>query len=106
MLEESIEFAEQDFAERQLIEARTEAESILAATAKALSGDEAAALPADERAKIDETIVALKDAAAGQDYKLVRRRIDELNQATMHLAEIVMNSAISTALKGKSVGEV
>jgi hypothetical protein len=42
----------------------------------------------------------------GQDYKLVRRRIDELNQATMHLAEIVMNSAISTALKGKSVGEV
>jgi molecular chaperone DnaK (HSP70) len=106
MLEESIEFAEQDFAERQLIEARTEAESILAATAKALSGDEAAALPADERAKIEEIIVALKNAAMGQDYKLVRRRIDELNQATMHLAEIVMNSAISTALKGKSVGEV
>jgi len=106
MLEESIEFAEQDFAERQLIEARTEAESILVATAKALSGEQAAALPADERAKIEETIAALKDATVGQDYKLVRRRIDELNHVTMHLAEIVMNSAISTALKGKSVGEV
>jgi len=106
MLEESIEFAEQDFAERQLIEARTEAESILVATAKALTGKQASELPADERAKIDETIVALKNAVAGQDYKLVRRRIDELNEATMHLAEIVMNSAISTALKGKSVGEV
>src|SRR5580704_4567156 len=35
MLEESIEYAEQDFAERQVIEARTEAESILGATAKA-----------------------------------------------------------------------
>jgi len=106
MLEESIEFAEQDFAERQLIEARTEAESILVATTKALSGEQAAALPVDERAKIDETIAALKNAAAGRDYKLVRRRIDELNHVTLHLAEIVMNSAISTALKGKSVGEV
>ena len=37
MLEESIEYAEQDFAERQVIEARTEAESILTATAKALA---------------------------------------------------------------------
>src|SRR6201987_46457 len=37
MLEESIEYAEQDFAERQAIEARTEAEAILAATQKALN---------------------------------------------------------------------
>src|SRR5207253_4954717 len=50
MLEESIEFAEQDFAERQLIEARSEAGSILVATAKALSGEQANAVPADERA--------------------------------------------------------
>ena len=51
MLEESIEYAEQDFAERQLIEARTESEAILAATAKALNNPQSADLPADERAK-------------------------------------------------------
>ena len=106
MLEESIEYAEQDFAERQVIEARTEAESILVATSKALSGGQAHAIPVDERAKIDASAAALREAAAGQDYKLIRKRIDELNQATMHLAELVMNTAISTALKGKSVGEV
>ncbi|GAC1642506.1 MAG: molecular chaperone DnaK [Candidatus Acidiferrum sp.] len=106
MLEESIEYAEQDFAERQVIEARTEAESILIATQKALGNEQAEAIPADERAAIDASVAALKEAAAGQDYKLIRRRIDELNNATMHLAEVVMNSAISTALKGKSVGEV
>jgi Fe-S protein assembly chaperone HscA len=106
MLEESIEFAEQDFAERQLIEARTEAESILVATSKALSGEQAAAVPSDERAKIDGAVGALKESVTGTDYKLIRNRIDELNQATTNLAEIVMNSAISTALKGKSVGEV
>ena len=53
MLEESIEYAEQDFAERQVIEARTEAESILTATAKALANPKAANLPAAERQKVD-----------------------------------------------------
>ncbi len=42
MLEESIEYAEQDFAERQLIEARTESEAILTATAKALANPQSA----------------------------------------------------------------
>jgi len=106
MLEESIEFAEQDFAERQLIEARTEAESILVATSKALSGGEGTAVPEDERAKIEGAVAALKESMGAQDYKLIRKRIDELNQATQNLAEILMNNAISTALKGKSVGEV
>ncbi|HWT87437.1 MAG TPA: molecular chaperone DnaK, partial [Candidatus Angelobacter sp.] len=90
MLEESIEFAEQDFAERQLIEARTEAESILVATAKALSGEQANALPANERATIEGAVAALKESTGGQDYKLIRKRIDELNQATQNLAEILM----------------
>ncbi|MGB9432721.1 MAG: Fe-S protein assembly chaperone HscA, partial [Candidatus Acidiferrum sp.] len=48
MLEESIEYAEQDFAERQAIEARTEAESILTATAKALANPNAANLSVPE----------------------------------------------------------
>src|SRR5208283_3946120 len=53
MLEDSIEYAEQDFAERQLIEARTESEAILAATTKALVNEQANNLPGEERAKIE-----------------------------------------------------
>lgn len=106
MLEESIEYAEQDFAERQLIEARTESESILTATAKALANPQAADLSAEERAKIEAGVAALKDSVAGPDYKLVRKRIDELNHATEHLAELLMNSAVSTALQGKKLAEV
>ena len=106
MLEESIEYAEQDFAERQLIEARTEAESILTATAKALAAVPAAQLAGGEREKIDASVAALQAAAAGSDYKLVRARIDELNQATTHLAELMMNSALSTALEGRRLAEV
>ena len=106
MLEESIEYAEQDFAERQLIEARTESESILTATAKALANPQVAGLSAEEGARIAAGVTALNEAAAGSDYKLIRKRIDELNQATEHLAELLMNSAVSTALEGRKLAEV
>ena len=106
MLEESIEYAEQDFAERQVIEARTESESILAATAKALANSQVSALSAEEGAKIATAVAVLQEAAAGNDYKLIRKRIDELNHATEHLAELLMNSAISSALEGRKLAEV
>lgn len=106
MLEESIEYAEQDFAERQLIEARTEAESILTATAKALANPQSASLSVEERAKVDASVAALKESVSGSDYKLIRGRIDELNHATEHLAELLMSSAVSTALEGRKLAEV
>jgi len=106
MLEESIEYAEQDFAERQLIEARTEADTILAATVKAQANPKSAELTADEGAKIDASVAALKESVAGTDYKLIRKRIDELNRATEHLAELLMSSAVSTALEGRKLAEV
>jgi molecular chaperone DnaK len=106
MLEESIEYAEQDFAERQAIEARTEAEAILGATAKALANPQAASLAYAEREAIEAAVAAVKTAAEGTDYKLIRQRIDELNHATEHLAELLMNSAVNTALAGRKVAEV
>jgi molecular chaperone DnaK len=106
MLEDSIEYAEQDFAERQVIEARTESEAILAATQKALTSTSSVTLSAEERAAIDQSVAALKESVAGNDYKLIRKRIDELNQATTRLAELVMNGAVSTALEGRKLAEV
>jgi molecular chaperone DnaK len=106
MLEESIEFAEQDFSERQSIEARNEADAILAATDRTLAGDASADLSLEERAAIEQSAALLLQAAAGQDYRLVRTRIDELNQATVHLAELTMNRVLSQTVEGKSLDEV
>jgi Fe-S protein assembly chaperone HscA len=106
MLEESIEYAEQDFAERQLIEARTEADAILKATAKSLGDESAAELSADERRRIGAAVSLLRAAVTGSDYKLVRARVDELNQATMHLAEMLMNRVLHVAVEGKRLEEV
>ena len=106
MLVESIDFAEQDFAERQLIEARNEAETILHATEKSLADAESESLDPTERASISGAIVALRQAMAGTDYRLVRERTDELNQATIHLAELLMDRAIRSALEGKKLAEI
>ena len=106
MLEESIEYAEQDFAERQLIEARTEAEAILTATGKALTNPQSASLSVEERARIDAGVAALKESVSDSDYKLIRKRIDDLNHLTEHLAELLMSSAVSTALEGRKLAEV
>jgi len=105
MLEESIEYAEQDFVERQAIEARTEAESILTATAKALSNPQSAALSSDERVRIESAVAAVNEATAGSDYRLMRKKIDELNEATQHLAEVMMNGAVNTVLQGKKLAD-
>jgi molecular chaperone DnaK len=109
MLEESIEYAEQDFSERQLIEARNEAEAMLHATEKSLTqaaGDSSIELTAAERARIDAAIAALRQVMAGTDYKAVRACVDELNQAGMPFAERMMNRAMATALEGRRVDEV
>jgi molecular chaperone DnaK (HSP70) len=127
ILEESIENAEQDFNLRQLIEARNEAETILRATEKSLAGlaagimahgeppeelghdlppDLPPDLPQDEGRAINAAIAALRSASAGDDYKLIRVRVDELNQATMPLAERLMNRALSSALAGKRLSDV
>jgi molecular chaperone DnaK len=106
MLEESIEYAEQDFADRQLIEARTEAETILAATVKALAESRAREISAEERKAIVESDAKLQSAMLGADYKLIRSRIDELNKTTEHLAEVLMNGALQTAFEGKRLDDV
>src|SRR5712664_81721 len=109
MLEESIEYAEQDFTERQLIEARNEGETILRATEKSLAqaaGDLSVGLDPAERRAIEAAVAALRQAMAGGDYKLIRARIDDLNQATVALAERMMNRALATALQRERVAEV
>src|SRR5271170_1304958 len=108
MLEESIEYAEQDFTERQVIEARNEAEAILKATEKSLThvvAERPDEMPEAERRAVEASMTALREAMAGNDYKLMRVRVDELNQATTPLAERVMNRAVTSVLAGKRLSD-
>lgn len=106
MLEESIDFAEQDFAQRQVIEARNEAESILNATEKALRSDAARDLPEVEQLQINVAMEGLRKVMAAQDYKDIRAHIDLLNAATTPLAERMMNQVLHATVEGRKLDEV
>ena len=54
----------------------------------------------EERRGIDRAVNELLLVYHCDDHLLIRSRIDQLNQATMKLAESIMNTAVSTALKG------
>jgi Fe-S protein assembly chaperone HscA len=103
MILESFDYAEEDFAQRQVIEARNEADTILAAMEKGRKGQAWEELTSRERDDIGKLENALKAVMPGDDYHAIRTAIDALNQATMHLAELMMDSAVSTALKGKTM---
>jgi len=103
MILESFDYAEEDFARRQVIEARNEANTILAALEKGRNGPAWKQLTTRERDDIGKFENALKAVMVGDDYHAIRTAIDALNQATMHLAELMMDSAVSSALKGKTM---
>jgi molecular chaperone DnaK (HSP70) len=103
MLLESFDYAEEDFRQRQVIEARREADTILTALAKGKKNPAWPELTSEERRHVEtleKALVAVKD---GDDYHAIRGGIDALNQATMRLAELMMDTAVSSALKGKTM---
>ncbi len=105
MLLESFDYAEEDFRQRQVIEARREAETILAALSKGKNNAAWEELTNDERrnvATLEKNLIQVKD---GDDYQAIRESIDALNRATMRLAELMMDTAVSTALKGKGMDD-
>ncbi len=105
MLLESFDYAEEDFRQRQVIEARREAETILAALAKGKKNPAWQELTSEERSKVETLEKSLVGVKEGDDYHAIREAIDALNQATMHLAELMMDTAVSTALKGKAMDD-
>ncbi len=111
MLLESFEHAEADFAARQLIEARNEAESVIQATEKSLRSPEFASIEtteisADERKKIESVLAGLKMVLKSTDRETIQKWTHALNDATQHLAEVMMNRSVSAALAGKNVDDI
>ena len=105
MLIESFEHAEQDIRSRQVLDARTEAETILMAAARAMNDYEEDAVSPEERAKIQEAVGALEEACRGEDAGSIRDMVDALNEVTMPLAERMMDNVLKSALENKRVSE-
>jgi Fe-S protein assembly chaperone HscA len=111
MLLDSFEHAEADFAARLLIDAKNEAETVVRATEKSLRAPEFAEiarteLARGERERIEGALADLKGALGSTDRELIQHKMQALNEATQHLAELMMNRSVKAALTGKSVDSV
>ncbi len=103
MIEASIDHAEEDFQAAQLAGARVDADAILLATAKAQKNEAWLALADEERKDITDAVNRLKLAYNAEDHNVIRAQIERLNEVTHSLAEQMMNTAVSSALKGTKV---
>jgi molecular chaperone DnaK len=106
MILESFEYAEADIEARLVIEARNEAETVLNATAKGIADEQYASLSEEEKQEIAAATKNLREVMRGNNHQAIREAIERASNATMHLAELIMNAAISRALKDKRVREI
>jgi Fe-S protein assembly chaperone HscA len=108
MLIDSFEHAEADFAARLLIEARNEAESVIMATEKTLRSADFATVAAEdlapgEQKRIEQALAGLKHVIRSEDRDAILLWTKVLNDATQHLAEVMMNRSVQAALAGKNI---
>jgi Fe-S protein assembly chaperone HscA len=103
MILDSFDHAEEDFAKRLLIEARNEAETVLAAVDRAPSNPAWKQLSAEEQAVIAMTKGRLMALRQAEDPRIIREATLALDQATRRFAELMMHSAVTTAIRGKTM---
>lgn len=102
MLQEGFSAAGQDRQARSLVEARVDAERMLAATRSALAAD-GDLLSTSERSAIDAMLEAATRARELQDPAKVEAATRQLAKGTEAFAALRMNRGIAQALAGKNV---
>jgi molecular chaperone DnaK/molecular chaperone HscA len=103
MILDSFDHAESDITARQVIEATNEAQTILDAVEKGKKSSAWQQLTFDEHAAIEAAAAEVKHSLPGGDYKIIRKAIDQLDKYTRRFAEIMMDSAVTGALGGKTM---
>jgi molecular chaperone DnaK (HSP70) len=105
MIEDSFTYAEADVETRLLIETRNEADTVLTHVDRALR-QAGPLLPAGERRAIEAAVATLRQVRDGQDRDAIRERTTDLNRATEHLAEAMMDAALKGALGTRRADEI
>jgi len=105
MLEESFDHAEEDVRQRQVREARVDAETILRVTRSQLQGH-AGLLEPGERQRIAEAATALEQAAAGEDHLRIRDAYDVMSQTTEPFARRIMDQALQETVVSRTLDEI
>jgi Fe-S protein assembly chaperone HscA len=103
MILESLTNAEADIRERQVREARVEADRMLGALENAKQNDAWFGLSEEDRQSIQTAHNELLLAYHGDDHHLIQAQMEKLDKASLTLAENMMNTAVRGALKGTQI---
>ncbi len=103
MILDSFDHAEEDFAKRLTIEARNEAESILSKVDGAKKNPAWALLTGEEQMAVSAAHHRLAEVMRGTDMTAIREATLALDKTTQRLAELMMDAAVSSALRGKTM---
>ena len=103
MILDSFDNAEEDITARQVIEATNEAQTILTAVEKGKNSPAWQQLTFDEHAAIEAAALDLQASIKGGNYKIIRQSIEQLDKKTRRFAEIMMDTAVTGALGGKTM---
>ena len=105
MVEDSFTYAEADVEARLLIETRNEADTVITHVERALTQGRSL-IGKEEQRTIDAALAALKDARGNTDRDRIREATTAMNQATEHLAELMMDAALKGALASRRADEI
>ncbi|MGO8757318.1 MAG: Fe-S protein assembly chaperone HscA [Terracidiphilus sp.] len=105
MILDSFDHAEEDFARRLLIEARNEADTILAAVSRAPQNPAWNELSAEEQAVIAAARDRLVVVKQTNNLQAISQAVVALDQATRRFAELMMDAAVSSAIRGKTMND-
>ena len=103
MILDSFDHAEEDFAKRLLIEARNEADSILSAVDRAPENPAWHQLRGEEQGAIEAARMRLANVKQGDELAAIREATTALDLATRRFAELMMDAAVTTAIRGKTM---
>jgi molecular chaperone DnaK len=105
MILDSFDHAEEDFGKRLLIEARNEADAILSAVARAPQNPAWNELSAEEQTSIGAARDWLTMARQTSNITAISQGIVALDKATRRFAELMMDAAVSSAIRGRTMSE-
>ena len=103
MILESFDHAEEDIHLRQLVEARNEADTILGAVEKAPAHPAWQLLSLEEQTEIGSLSAELAVLKQGDDLPALRAGTEALDKATHRFAELMMDVAVTSAIKGQTM---
>ncbi len=102
---ESVDNARTDFQARRFIELKNKADADLRHTDKGLAQEGVDLSPA-QRERIAAAAGAVRQAMTGTDGDRLQQALDELNQATLPLAEQLMNAVVKATLRDRQMADV